>query len=243
LFQSDGVYDPATGNTVWDTPYLSSLRVGTLSAITTNTGDLTVSGQILAGTAALSGNTITGAGSIIYSDGKFAMGTPSSYIINNGTEVIISGFDTVASSSSNLLAISALNPGTAVGSVALTKAGKGTVRIDGYITVSYTSATVFNYYDVTIRFGWKNTVQPSLALSMLSVSQAAVFRSASTNEYVMAFPVSCQLPLNFSIVDTYTAYIQKVGVGLWTAAGAVTNVTNAATVVWNGRASFQQTRI
>jgi hypothetical protein len=243
LFQSDGVYDPATGNTVWDTPYLSSLRVGTLSAITTNTGNLTVSGQILAGTAALSGNTITGAGSIIYSDGKFAMGTTSSYIINNGTEVIISGFDTVASSSSTLLALSALNPGTAVGSVSLTKAGKGTVKIDGYISVYLTSATVFNYYDVTIRFGWKNTVQPSLALSMLSTSQAAVFRNPSANEYVIAFPVSAQLPLNFSIADTYTAYIQKVGIGLWNAAGTPTNVTNTAVVVWNGWTAFQQTRI
>lgn len=42
LYQADGIYDPATGNTVWSTPYISSLKVGSLSAITVNTGALTV---------------------------------------------------------------------------------------------------------------------------------------------------------------------------------------------------------
>lgn len=49
LFQSDGIYNPTTGNTVWDTPYLSSLRVGQLSAITVNTGNLSVDGSIVGG--------------------------------------------------------------------------------------------------------------------------------------------------------------------------------------------------
>jgi hypothetical protein len=243
LFQSDGVYDPATGNTVWDTPYLSSLRVGTLSAITTNTGNLTVSGQILAGTAAISGNTMTGAGSIIYSDGKFAMGTPTSYIVNNGTEVFISGFDTVSSSSSTLLGLSATYPGTSVGSVVLTKAGKGTVRLDGYIMVLYTSSTVYDYYSAYINFGWRNLVQPTLALSMTTASQAGVFRKTSTNEYTIIFPISVQLPLNFSVSSTYLAYLQKSSIQLSNAGGTVTDVTNAATVIWNGYAAFQQTRI
>jgi hypothetical protein len=46
LWQSDGVYSPVTGNTIWNAPYLSSLKVGNLSAITVNTGALTVSGTI-----------------------------------------------------------------------------------------------------------------------------------------------------------------------------------------------------
>lgn len=46
LYQSDGLFNPATGNTVWTTPYISSLKVGSLSAITTNTGALTVSGTV-----------------------------------------------------------------------------------------------------------------------------------------------------------------------------------------------------
>ena len=45
LYQADGIYDPSTGNTVWSTPYISSLKVGSLSAITANLG--TVSAGIL----------------------------------------------------------------------------------------------------------------------------------------------------------------------------------------------------
>jgi hypothetical protein len=46
LYQSNGIYNPATGNTVWNVPYLSNLKVGSLSAISVNTGSLTVSGAI-----------------------------------------------------------------------------------------------------------------------------------------------------------------------------------------------------
>lgn len=42
IFQTDGIYDPTTNLTTWGVPYLSSLKVGTLSAITANTGALTV---------------------------------------------------------------------------------------------------------------------------------------------------------------------------------------------------------
>jgi hypothetical protein len=49
LYQSDGVYSTSTGNTIWTVPYLSSLKVGSLNAITTNTGDLTVTGTLSSG--------------------------------------------------------------------------------------------------------------------------------------------------------------------------------------------------
>jgi hypothetical protein len=41
LWQSDGVYDPATNITTWTTPYWSSLKVGNLSAIAANLGTIT----------------------------------------------------------------------------------------------------------------------------------------------------------------------------------------------------------
>jgi hypothetical protein len=46
LYQSDGIYDPTTDKVTWSIPYWSSLKVGSLNAITTNTGNLTVSGTI-----------------------------------------------------------------------------------------------------------------------------------------------------------------------------------------------------
>ena len=41
VYQSDGIYSPTTGNTVWNVPYLSALKVGSLSAISANLGTIT----------------------------------------------------------------------------------------------------------------------------------------------------------------------------------------------------------
>lgn len=41
VYQSDGIFNPSTNNTVWNVPYLSALKVGALSAITVNAGEIT----------------------------------------------------------------------------------------------------------------------------------------------------------------------------------------------------------
>ena len=41
VYQSDGIYDPGTGLTTWNVPYLSNLKVGQLSAISANLGTIT----------------------------------------------------------------------------------------------------------------------------------------------------------------------------------------------------------
>ena len=41
MYQTDGIYDPATDKVTWSIPYWSSLKVGTLSAITANLGAIT----------------------------------------------------------------------------------------------------------------------------------------------------------------------------------------------------------
>ena len=91
VYQSDGIYNPATGVTVWNVPYLSALKVGSLSAISTNTGNLTVSGTIQSNTAALSGTTMTGSGAVIYSNGQFAVGNASNNITYNGSSITLNG--------------------------------------------------------------------------------------------------------------------------------------------------------
>ena len=40
MFQSDGIYDPVANTTNWNTPYLSNLKVGQLSAITADLGTI-----------------------------------------------------------------------------------------------------------------------------------------------------------------------------------------------------------
>jgi len=91
VYQSDGVYSPATGNTVWNVPYLSTLKVGTLSAITTNTGTLNISGTMTAGTAAISGSTFSGSGVVIYSTGQFGAGNTTNNIVWDNTTLTIKG--------------------------------------------------------------------------------------------------------------------------------------------------------
>lgn len=41
LFVTDGIYDPDTDSTYWSAPYLASLKVGALSAISANLGNIT----------------------------------------------------------------------------------------------------------------------------------------------------------------------------------------------------------
>jgi hypothetical protein len=91
LYQADGIYDPSTGNTVWSTPYISSLKVGSLSAVSTNTGSLTVTGTIQANTASISGSTLSGSGAVIYSSGVFGIGNSTGNLVFDGTNFNING--------------------------------------------------------------------------------------------------------------------------------------------------------
>jgi molybdopterin-binding protein len=91
LYQSDGVYSPATGNTVWNVPYLSSLKVGQLSAITTETGTLTVGngGHIKSGQTAFD----TGTGFWIEGGAtpKMSLGDATKGFVWNGTTFTVRG--------------------------------------------------------------------------------------------------------------------------------------------------------
>lgn len=135
VYQSDGVYDPATGSTVWNVPYLSALKVGSLSAITTNTGNLTVTGTIQSNNAALSGTTMTGSGAVIYSNGQFAVGNSSNNITYNGSAITLNGTVVFPSNiNSNNLTL---------------KDGSGNVILG--------NGTPLNYGNITPSSGWINS--------------------------------------------------------------------------------------
>lgn len=98
LYQADGIYDNSAGTTVWSTPYISSLKVGTLSAITVNTGALTVQDSI---TVSSSGNIKggqyaynSGSGFFLgYSGGyyKFSVGDSTSNLTWDGSSLFVQG--------------------------------------------------------------------------------------------------------------------------------------------------------
>lgn len=90
VYQSDGIYDPTTNNTVWNVPYLSTLKVGSLSAISANLGSIT-GGDITLGTSSFirSGQTAfaTGNGFWIQNTGSatnFSMGEGASGVMTKG---------------------------------------------------------------------------------------------------------------------------------------------------------------
>ncbi|CAB4121514.1 Tip attachment protein J [uncultured Caudovirales phage] len=103
LFQSDGIYNPATTQTTWNVPYLSNLKVGSLSAITTNTGNLSVTGIVQAGSAYVYGTSMGGSGGVLYSGGEFAFGNSSGNISYNGSQLTLNG---------NVVALGNLQQGT-----------------------------------------------------------------------------------------------------------------------------------
>ena len=96
LYQADGIYDPATNITSWTTPYISSLKVGQLSAITVNTGTLTVdTGGYLKGgqTAYNTGNGFfLGYSSATY---KFSIGSPTQGLTWDGSALTLSGSSSI----------------------------------------------------------------------------------------------------------------------------------------------------
>jgi len=102
LYQSDGIYVPG-GNTTWGFPYLSSLKVGNLQAITANTGELYVSGSLRGGGSSSSTNNFTsGIGYYLNSDGKVKIGNNSAdYLTWDGTNLKINTKGTVTIGNSN----------------------------------------------------------------------------------------------------------------------------------------------
>jgi hypothetical protein len=98
LYQSDGIYDPTTGNTVWTTPYISSLKVGTLSAITVNTGALTIQNTLtVSSTGNIQGGQTdynTGTGFFLGYSGsayKFSIGSSSAALLWDGSSLSLTG--------------------------------------------------------------------------------------------------------------------------------------------------------
>jgi hypothetical protein len=69
----------------------SNLSVSNLSAVSASTGSLNVTGTIQAGSAAISGTTMTGAGGVLYSSGNFSFGNSSTNITFNGSAMYLNG--------------------------------------------------------------------------------------------------------------------------------------------------------
>jgi len=118
LYQADGIYNGST--TSWSTPYISALKVGALSAVSTNTGSLTISGTLQSNTAAISGTTMTGSGGVLYSSGNFAFGNSTTNIAFNGSQMTLNG-NVVATANINSNAVTNSNSAYTGGGISISK--------------------------------------------------------------------------------------------------------------------------
>lgn len=131
LYQSDGLYNGT--NTIWTTPYISALKVGALSAVSTNTGSLTVSGTLQSNTAAISGTTMTGSGGVLYANGNFAFGDTATNISYNGTQMTLNG---------NVVSTSNINTNAVTNIASAYTAGTVTIVRNVYTTIQQVTITL-----------------------------------------------------------------------------------------------------
>ena len=116
LWEIDGIYNPTTNLTLWVAPFIATLKVGSLSAISANLG--TVTAGTISGTNLYAGSSnpvidstnhtvSSGSGITVNSDGTFAIGNSSANIVYDSSGTAKINATNLSAISSNLGAITA----------------------------------------------------------------------------------------------------------------------------------------
>ena len=221
IFQSDGIYSPTTNQTVWGVPYISALKVGALSAITANLGEVTA-GTITAGM--VKADTVG-----IYNGGNFSLGYGSS--INgylgtlvvgqtlNGRTGIISEHALSSSSatqasagvfinysrnSPTLIAVNALAPLTYTPTTS-TGIGYGTTGIVSSFSGTYVAAAAKSAFQAA--FGYVGCLGTAYNGQTLPLTEGYVGFVASGGLFRMYLPNSTTISKQISLADaSYCAF-------------------------------------
>jgi hypothetical protein len=178
MYQSDGIYNPSTGNTVWNVPYLSNLKVGSLSAISANMGTITAGDLSIGSSPTLSGTTMTGTGSHLYATGNFAFGNPTTNMVFDGSNVYLNGFADNTSSNNN--GVTTFNNYDTVSfqTFDITKASQATYGIAGNQRIGTNNLTV-----VSLRFIMYITLRQSMPATSIVAGQGYIVRTIGTTNY------------------------------------------------------------
>ena len=133
LWEIDGIYNPGTNLTTWVAPFIATLKVGSLSAITATLG--TVTAGTISGSNLYAGSTnpvidsvnhtvSSGSGITVNNDGTFAIGNSSANIVYDST-------GTAKINATNLSAISANLGSITAGTATFTASAGNYIFIDG----------------------------------------------------------------------------------------------------------------
>ena len=133
LWEIDGIYNPGTNLTTWVAPFIATLKVGSLSAISANLGTITagtISGSNLYAGAtnpvidAVNHTVSSGSGITVNSDGTFAIG-------NSSANIVYDSSGTAKINATNLSAISANLGAITAGTATFTASAGNYIFIDG----------------------------------------------------------------------------------------------------------------
>jgi hypothetical protein len=220
LYQADGIYNGT--NTLWSTPYISALKVGALSAVSTNTGSLTVSGTLQSNTAAISGTTMTGSGGVLYASGNFAFGNSTTNIAFNGTQMTLNG-NVVATANINANAVTNSNSAytggginiskdsaveTIIQQVTLTCSGERVyISTSGRIELGYN--TVDNTYEDVICVLYFETVALDFAWNSMNFAYSGFPPVGSYTFYVKAHVASTYTTGSNGIASSRSMFVME----------------------------------
>ena len=166
------------------------VQAQTLSAFTANLGNITAGDITVGSSPAISGTSMSGSGTHLYTDGRFALGDSSKNVTYNGSVLALNG-ELVATNNVVANAITVSGGATSSGSgasvtVSLTAGDR--VFISGYSGVSsYTGlatrtlslrANAANIVTVT-----QNSAYDGLAILFLSTPISSVYTAATTASY------------------------------------------------------------
>jgi hypothetical protein len=220
LFQSDGIYNPVTDLTTWNSPYLSNLKVGALSAITANLGTVTAGELVISGsggTPTISGTTMTGTGTHLYSDGRFALGDANGNIVYNGTKVSLNGFATALTSYNsgvNVPSTGSIN----IFSFTIGKSGNVLINFNAYLSAAFptTCAGATLYVSLVIKNSGGTTFGTP---GSLILTGTPIVNQVLPSGKIIGTTVGWNTVVNFP-ADTYTVYAsQSSQTGAYDSAG------------------------
>ena len=235
LYQSDGLYNAATQKTTWNPPYISSLKVGNLAAISVNTGGLTISDYIKGGAAS---SLIAGNGFYVDSNGHIRVGNPSAAQLKfdaNGLVISDSAGNNIFTVVSNAQSAASTSADAAIiARDAATTAANNATSLKVQFSVDGTTNwhDAYAVGDLYIRTGSKTAAQADYTWNT-----ATKFVPVKNTDYFDGAPgtvVKVQYSINGSTDwhDTYAAGDLYIRTGSKTAGAA------DSTYVWQTAAKF-----
>lgn len=141
LFQSNGIYNPTTDLTTWNAPYLSNLKVGSLSAISADLGSITAGDISIGSSPAISGTTMTGTGSHLYSNGNFITGNSTTNMVFNGSGLYLNGFVNSLTTYTSSITPSMSGTPYVLFTFVISRTGKTMVNLNTYMTAVTNTST------------------------------------------------------------------------------------------------------